>query len=64
MSFFLFSHVLRPTRHLPGIPLQPFLPFEPLLFGLSPAALPFHHTYMDDFRANDAMVHVLLAFVR
>src|SRR5260221_6923801 len=38
--------------------------FGPLLFGLGPAALPFHHTYLEYLRATNAMDHVLLAFVR
>ena len=38
--------------------------FGPILFGLSPAALPFHHTYLEYLRAINAMDHVLLAFVR
>ena len=37
--------------------------FGPLLFGLGPAALPFHHTYLEYLRATNAMEHVLLAFV-
>jgi hypothetical protein len=28
------------------------LPPPPLLFGLSPAVLPFYHTYHEDFRAT------------
>ncbi|KAH9987661.1 hypothetical protein BJV74DRAFT_978753 [Russula compacta] len=38
--------------------------FGPILFGLGPAALPFHHTYLQYLRATNAMEHVLLAFVR
>ena len=38
--------------------------FGPLLFGLGPAALPFHITYLEYLRAINAMEHVLLAFVR
>ena len=38
--------------------------FGPLLFGLGPAALPFHITYLEYLRATNAMEHVLLAFVR
>src|SRR5712691_8534486 len=38
--------------------------FGPLLFGLGPAVLPFHHTYLEYLRATNAMEHVLLAFVR
>ncbi|KAF8258940.1 hypothetical protein EI94DRAFT_1066976 [Lactarius quietus] len=38
--------------------------FGPLLFGLGPAALPFHHIYLQYLRATNAMEHVLLAFVR
>src|SRR5260221_8013927 len=37
--------------------------FGPLLFGLGPAALLFHHTYLEYLRATNAMEHVLLAFV-
>src|SRR5260221_10934523 len=64
---FLSSHVSQPTRHLQGTPLQgsnPFSTFWALLFGLGPAALPFHHTYLEYLRATNAMEHVLLAFVR
>ncbi|KAH9979484.1 hypothetical protein BGW80DRAFT_1435011 [Lactifluus volemus] len=38
--------------------------FGPLIFGLGPAALPFHHTYLQYLRATNAMEHVLLAFQR
>ncbi|KAH9059462.1 hypothetical protein EDB83DRAFT_2387941 [Lactarius deliciosus] len=38
--------------------------FGPLVFGLGPAALPFHHTYLQYLRATNAMEHVLLSFVR
>ncbi|KAI0264839.1 hypothetical protein BC834DRAFT_924457 [Gloeopeniophorella convolvens] len=38
--------------------------FGPLLFGLGPAALAFHHTYVHYLRATNAMEHILLAFVR
>jgi len=38
--------------------------FGPLLFGLGPAALPFHITYLKYLHATNAMEHVLLAFVR
>ncbi|KAI9507647.1 hypothetical protein F5148DRAFT_1306912 [Russula earlei] len=38
--------------------------FGPLIFGLGPAALPFHHTYLQYLRATNAMEHILLAFVR
>jgi hypothetical protein len=37
--------------------------FGPLLFGLGPAALPFHITYLEYLRATNAMEHVLLSFV-
>src|SRR5579863_2712614 len=37
--------------------------FGPLLFGLGPAALPFHHTCVEYLRAINAMEYVLLAFV-
>jgi hypothetical protein len=33
-------------------------------FGLEPAALPFHITYLEYLRATNAMKHVLLAFIR
>jgi Domain of unknown function (DUF1708) len=38
--------------------------FGPLIFGLGPAALPFHHTYLQYLRVANAMEHTLLAFVR
>ncbi|KAN0129056.1 hypothetical protein V8E53_013206 [Lactarius tabidus] len=38
--------------------------FGPLIFGLGPATLPFHHIYLQYLRATNAMEHVLLAFVR
>ena len=38
--------------------------FGPLIFGLGPAALPFHHTYLQYLRVTNAMEHILLAFVR
>lgn len=38
--------------------------FGPLVFGLGPAALPFHHTYLQYLRVTHAMEHVILAFVR
>ncbi|KAA1476451.1 hypothetical protein DENSPDRAFT_884344 [Dentipellis sp. KUC8613] len=38
--------------------------FGPLLFGLGPAALPFHHTYVHYLRATTATEHILLAFIR
>ena len=38
--------------------------FEPLLFGLGPAALSFHHTYLEYLLATNSMEHVLLSFVR
>ena len=38
--------------------------FGPLIFGVGPAALPFHHTYLEYLRATNAMEHILLAFVR
>ncbi|KAH9059688.1 hypothetical protein EDB87DRAFT_1675041 [Lactarius vividus] len=42
--------------------LPHFLPlFGPLVFGLGPAALPFHHTYLQYLRATNAMEHVLLS---
>ncbi|RDB21827.1 hypothetical protein Hypma_011076 [Hypsizygus marmoreus] len=38
--------------------------FGPLLFGLGPATLAFHHTYIHYLRAVSAMEHLLLAFIR
>ncbi|KAG6336201.1 hypothetical protein ID866_2878 [Astraeus odoratus] len=38
--------------------------FGPLLFGLGPASLAFHHTYVYYLRAVNAMEHVLLAYIR
>ncbi|KIO02487.1 hypothetical protein M404DRAFT_956908 [Pisolithus tinctorius Marx 270] len=38
--------------------------FGPLLFGLGPASLAFHHTYIHYLRAVNAMEHILLAYVR
>jgi hypothetical protein len=38
--------------------------FGLLIFGLGPAALPFHHTYLQYLRITSAMEHILLAFVR
>ncbi|KAI0271985.1 hypothetical protein BGY98DRAFT_1108804 [Russula aff. rugulosa BPL654] len=38
--------------------------FGPLIFGLGPASLPFHHTYLQYLRVTHAMEHVILAFVR
>lgn len=38
--------------------------FGPLLFGLGPASLAFHHTYIHYLRAVNAMEHVLLAYIR
>ncbi|KAL0566142.1 hypothetical protein V5O48_015876 [Marasmius crinis-equi] len=38
--------------------------FGPLLFGLGPPSLPFHHTYVYYLRSVNALEHVLLAFVR
>lgn len=38
--------------------------FGPLLFGLGPATLAFHHTYVHYLRAVNAMEHILLAFIR
>jgi hypothetical protein len=37
--------------------------FGPLLFGLGPATLPFHITYLEYLRATNAMEHILLSFV-
>ncbi|KAF8063469.1 hypothetical protein FPV67DRAFT_1506721 [Lyophyllum atratum] len=38
--------------------------FGPLIFGLGPATLAFHHTYMHYLRAVNAMEHLQLAFIR
>ncbi|KIJ08807.1 hypothetical protein PAXINDRAFT_172769 [Paxillus involutus ATCC 200175] len=38
--------------------------FGPLLFGLGPASLSFHHTYIHYLRSVNAMEHLLLAFIR
>ncbi|KAF9444404.1 hypothetical protein P691DRAFT_344338 [Macrolepiota fuliginosa MF-IS2] len=38
--------------------------FGPLLFGLGPATLAFHHTYIHYLRAVNATEHLLLAFIR
>lgn len=38
--------------------------FGPLLFGLGPAALAFHHTYTHYLRAAHAMEHLQLVFIR
>ncbi|KAG6829199.1 hypothetical protein H0H92_005327, partial [Tricholoma furcatifolium] len=38
--------------------------FGPLLFGLGPAALVFHHTYTHYLRAVNAMEHLQLVFIR
>ncbi|KAL4076628.1 hypothetical protein V8B97DRAFT_2004350 [Scleroderma yunnanense] len=38
--------------------------FGPLLFGLGPASLAFHHTYIHYLRAVNAMEHILLAYIR
>lgn len=38
--------------------------FGPLLFGLGPATLAFHHTYVHYLRAVNGMEHIMLAFIR
>ncbi|KAG5645311.1 hypothetical protein DXG03_006500 [Asterophora parasitica] len=38
--------------------------FGPLIFGLGPPSLAFHHTYMHYLRAVNAMEHLQLAFIR
>lgn len=38
--------------------------FGPLLFGLGPATLAFHHTYVHYLRSANATEHILLAFIR
>lgn len=38
--------------------------FGPLLFGLGPATLAFHHAYMHYLRSANATEHLLLAFIR
>ncbi|KAI6024237.1 hypothetical protein EDC04DRAFT_3143412 [Pisolithus marmoratus] len=38
--------------------------FGPLLFGLGPPGLPFHHTYVQYLYAVTATEHILLAYIR
>ncbi|KAG2356573.1 hypothetical protein BDR07DRAFT_1300167 [Suillus spraguei] len=38
--------------------------FGPLLFGLGPATLAFHHTYVHYLRAVNATEHLLLSYIR
>jgi hypothetical protein len=38
--------------------------FGPLIFGLGPATLPFHHAYIHYLRSANATEHLILAFVR
>ncbi|PFH49544.1 hypothetical protein AMATHDRAFT_76152 [Amanita thiersii Skay4041] len=38
--------------------------FGPLFFGLGPATLAFHHTYIHYLRSTNAMEHIILAFIR
>ena len=38
--------------------------FGPLLFGLGPSTLNFHHAYMYYLRATTATEHLILAFIR
>ncbi|TBU44806.1 hypothetical protein BD309DRAFT_861438 [Dichomitus squalens] len=38
--------------------------FGPLLFGLGPSTLNFHHAYMHYLRATTATEHLILAFIR
>ncbi|KAI0925430.1 hypothetical protein AcW1_002909 [Taiwanofungus camphoratus] len=38
--------------------------FGPLLFGLGPSTLPFHHAYMYYLRATTATEHLILSFIR
>ncbi|EIW77551.1 hypothetical protein CONPUDRAFT_92063 [Coniophora puteana RWD-64-598 SS2] len=38
--------------------------FGPLIFGLGPGGLAFHHTYVHYLRAVHAMEHLILAFIR
>jgi len=38
--------------------------FGPLLFSLGPAALPFHHTYLEYLCATNAIERALLIFLR
>jgi len=54
------------TSHCPLVIFRPHPSplFGHLLFGLGPATLPFHHTYLEYLHATNAMEHVLLAFVR
>ncbi|EGN97329.1 hypothetical protein SERLA73DRAFT_169698 [Serpula lacrymans var. lacrymans S7.3] len=63
----LFSLLIRFTAHSSSSghtppTLSPL--FGPLLFGLGPATLAFHHTYVHYLRAVNAMEHLLLAFIR
>jgi len=62
----LLSLLAHLTAHLSSsghTPLMLSPLFGPLLFGLRPAVLPFHITYLKYSHANNAMEHVLLAFV-
>lgn len=38
--------------------------FGPLLFGLGPATLAFHHTYVNYLQAANATEHLVLSFIR
>jgi hypothetical protein len=63
----LLSFFVRLAAHSPSSGRTPptlSCPFRPFLFGLGPAALPFHYTYLEYLRATNAMEHVLLTFVR
>ena len=59
------SHVSQPTYHYQDTPLQHSPCFsDPPFLALGLAALPFHHTYLEYFRATNTMGDVLLIFVR
>lgn len=38
--------------------------FGPLLFGLGPSTLPFHHVYMHYLHTTTATEHIILSFIR
>ncbi|KAH9850430.1 hypothetical protein C2E23DRAFT_835083 [Lenzites betulinus] len=63
----LFSLLARFTAHSASSghtppTLSPL--FGPLLFGLGPSTLNFHHAYMHYLRAATATEHLILAFIR
>jgi hypothetical protein len=62
--FSLSSHTLTPRSSSSGHTPPTYSPlFGPLLFGLGPAALPFHITYLECLCVANAMEHVPLVFV-